>query len=119
MIFRILEKIHRGNGQWLVGRDDSARRFPRRANQGGARRPRRAVSQGFALGRGIASHEWNSLYRGIPAFGAVGANLCVRPGYAGIWSSGRTHRCAPTGIPPPQFPHTGPASVRPLQTGGG
>ena len=33
-------------------------------------------------------------------FGAVGANLCVRPGHAGTWSSGRTHRCAPTGISP-------------------
>ena len=35
MIFRILENTHRGDGKWLVGRDDSARRFPKRANQGG------------------------------------------------------------------------------------
>ena len=48
----------------------------------------------------VLGHDLGAPVLGRVSSSAAGTNLCVRPGYAGIWSSGRTHRCAPTGIPP-------------------
>ena len=73
--------------------------LPRRGKRGWpGPRPRRAVSPGGPAGVRPLHFPPSSE---IP----VGADLCVRPGCVGVRQSGRTHRCAPTGIlPPAVFP---------------